>query len=183
MNLKIFLRGLGLGIVLTAIIMTVASSGRRETLTNDEIKAKAKELGMIEDKVLADYMAEFESKAAKEEIISEEEPALKEEPAELENQDTVSDNDSIKTTDDLQLEEGMTKEDEEPTIFTVRKGELPNSICDRLQETGLIFSADEFHSYLLDNGYDRKIVAKEYKIPADADDETIARIIMGKKID
>ena len=90
MNLKFFLRGLGLGIVLTAIIMTVAASGRKATLTNDEIKAKAKELGMIEDKVLTDYMAEVNQKADEEETMPEQETVPKEEETELESKEDAA---------------------------------------------------------------------------------------------
>lgn len=188
MNLKFFLRGLGLGIVLTAIIMTVAASGKKVTLTNDEIKAKAKELGMIEDKVLTDYMAEVNNKADDEEMMPEQE-AVPVEDAELDNseaseetEEEPSDDAALKQADDLQLEEGMTKENEEPTTFTVKKGESPYSIAVRLQENGLIISASDFDTFLLNNGYDRRIVASEYKIPADADEETIAKIITGQKI-
>ena len=53
MELKYYLRGLGLGIVVTAVIMGVALSGRR-SMTDEEIIARAKELGMVENTVLAD---------------------------------------------------------------------------------------------------------------------------------
>ncbi len=191
MNLKFFLRGLGLGIVLTAIIMTVAASGRKATLTNDEIKAKAKELGMIEDKVLTDYMAEVNQKADEEETMPEQETVPKEEETELESKEDAAEDieeeppgdAALNQADDLQLEEGMTKENEEPTIFSVKRGESPYSISVRLQENGLITSADDFDTFLLNNGYDRRIVAAEYKIPVDADEETIAKIITGQKIE
>ena len=49
MNLKYYLRGLGIGIVMTAIIMGIASPAKKETLTDKEITEKAKELGMIDD--------------------------------------------------------------------------------------------------------------------------------------
>ena len=52
MERKYYLRGLGLGIAVTAIIMSVALSGRR-TMTNDEIIARAKELGLVENTVLS----------------------------------------------------------------------------------------------------------------------------------
>lgn len=47
MELKYYLRGLGLGIVITAIIMGVAAS-RSRSMTDAEIIARAKQLGMIE---------------------------------------------------------------------------------------------------------------------------------------
>lgn len=53
MERKYYLRGLGLGIAVTAIIMGVALSGDK-TMTDEEIIARAKELGMVENTVLSD---------------------------------------------------------------------------------------------------------------------------------
>lgn len=52
MELKYYLRGLGLGIIVTALIMGFSLSGK-QPMTDEEIIAKAKQLGMIEDTVLA----------------------------------------------------------------------------------------------------------------------------------
>lgn len=52
-KLKYYLRGLGLGIVVTAVIMSIAASKDRK-MTNEEIIAKAKQLGMIESTVLTE---------------------------------------------------------------------------------------------------------------------------------
>ncbi len=51
------MRGLGIGIVVTAIIMGIVLSGNK-SMTDKEIIARAKELGMIEDTVLSDSMEE-----------------------------------------------------------------------------------------------------------------------------
>lgn len=53
MERKYYLRGLGVGIAVTAIIMGIALSGDRK-ITDDEIIARAKELGMVENTVLTD---------------------------------------------------------------------------------------------------------------------------------
>lgn len=52
MELKYYLRGLGLGIIVTAVIMGVAHSGK-QTMTDEQVRARARQLGMIEDTVLA----------------------------------------------------------------------------------------------------------------------------------
>ena len=57
MERKYYLRGLGLGIAMTAIIMGVALSGNK-TMTDKEIIARAKELGMVENTVLSDMSDE-----------------------------------------------------------------------------------------------------------------------------
>lgn len=198
MNLKYYLRGLGLGIIITAIIMGVAAGGKKETLTNDEIIARAKELGMIENKVLTDYMEEIKA----EETAENSEPP---EPQAAGNQNNFAadaegndiSEEAMERADEQQNKETPDEEDDdldatadleeaeeaELTIFLIRKGETPYKICERLAEKGLVSSADDFDTFLLNNGYDRKIVASEYSIPANADEETIAKIITGKKIE
>lgn len=50
MEKKYYFRGLGLGIIVTAVIMGIALSGSRQgQMTDEEIIARAKKLGMIED--------------------------------------------------------------------------------------------------------------------------------------
>lgn len=53
MERKYYLRGLGIGIAVTAIIMGIALSGNTK-MTDEEIIARAKELGMVENTVLSD---------------------------------------------------------------------------------------------------------------------------------
>lgn len=48
MNLKYYLRGLGIGIIVTAVIMGIAAGKNKESLSDAEIKERAKELGMVE---------------------------------------------------------------------------------------------------------------------------------------
>lgn len=53
MERKYYLRGLGIGIAVTAIFMGIMSSGDKG-MTDQEIIARAKELGMVENTVLSD---------------------------------------------------------------------------------------------------------------------------------
>lgn len=55
MKRKFYLRGLGIGILVTAVIMGIAS-GRNRQMTDEEIKARAKELGMVESTVLSNIV-------------------------------------------------------------------------------------------------------------------------------
>lgn len=57
MERKYYLRGLGLGIIITAIIMGFAAKGR-PAMTDEEIMQRAKELGMIENTMLAEPVQE-----------------------------------------------------------------------------------------------------------------------------
>ncbi len=50
MKLKYYLRGLGIGIIVTAIVMTIANAGRGKSLTDEEIMERAEQLGMTRPK-------------------------------------------------------------------------------------------------------------------------------------
>lgn len=49
MNLKFYMRGLGIGIIVTAVIMLVLSYRNSQPLSDAEIKQRASELGMVEE--------------------------------------------------------------------------------------------------------------------------------------
>ncbi len=53
MKLKYYLRGLGIGIVVTALLMGIATRDNG-AMSDEEIKARAAQLGMVEQRTLAD---------------------------------------------------------------------------------------------------------------------------------
>ncbi len=61
MKLKYYLRGLGIGILMTAIVMSVAASGEAEALSDDEIRERAIALGMTDNVVLSALQGEEET--------------------------------------------------------------------------------------------------------------------------
>lgn len=79
MEKKYYFRGLGLGIIVTAVIMGIALSGggKKEKMTDAEVIARAKELGMIEDSTLLESSREEEAKDGQDGAAAE--PAQKEE--------------------------------------------------------------------------------------------------------
>ena len=206
MNLKYYLRGLGLGIVITAVLLGITSGGRKAEPTEAEIITKAKELGMIEASELAQYVedAKLDTEKKLRADIEEETFARIEEEfrAELEKEDEKQDGNGTASVPPEGLGEspadgsaegmpdgpgsgtpadGDTETVPEPMEFTVHEGELPKDVCIRLEQAGLVESASEFERFLQENGYDRSIVARNYKIPAGADAEKIARIITGHR--
>ena len=179
MNLKYYLRGLGLGIVLTAVLLGITAGSRKESLTDEEIILRAKTLGMVEETVLNDSVTK-----AKDETQTQLRNQIQDEvKGELEAQ--------LRSEIRAEIEEeyaaaalaAAEAEPPAPISFTVELGETPYGIGERLEEEGMVSSASEFDKFLMNNGYDRRIVAAEYDIPVGADMETIARIITGERID
>lgn len=87
MNLKYYLRGLGIGIVVSTLIVGI-SNGQDKTLSDAEIRQRATELGMVESSgVLADEIPSAEPLKEQEELpgpaqkeMAEETPAPTETP-------------------------------------------------------------------------------------------------------
>lgn len=71
MNLKYYLRGLGIGIVVTALIMGIIAGNSGKEPSESEIKRRAKELGMVEEGAVLADMETGEEKDSGEEPIAE----------------------------------------------------------------------------------------------------------------
>jgi hypothetical protein len=68
MKLKYYLRGMGVGVLLTAIIMGVALSGSSSKISDEEVIRRAKQLGMVEAE---DTLSQYSESARLTEEIAE----------------------------------------------------------------------------------------------------------------
>lgn len=77
MKLNYYMRGLGIGIVVTALLMGIASSGKKEQMTDEEIRQRAMEMGMVNGNiVLADMPENHEDEEEQKEEGNEKEEVL-----------------------------------------------------------------------------------------------------------
>lgn len=177
MKLKYYLRGLGIGIVV-AVIITSISMGNRQPMTDEEIKERASELGMIENSVLSDI------------ATKEDEPIKNEEP--IQDKETIQEGENVtdEPTQDEQLieedkneetvedaEENQQNNNKDTVSITVVSGDSSWTVSKRMEEAGLIESAKDFDTHLCRYGYDKKISVGTYKIPVNATHEEMAKIL------
>lgn len=66
MKMKMYLRGVGTGVVCTALIMGLALGHNKKTMSQDEIMAKAKEYGMVDASEMASQVAKAKADALSE---------------------------------------------------------------------------------------------------------------------
>lgn len=167
MKLKYYLRGLGIGVLVSVIIMTVAF-GNRKPMTDEEIKARAKELGMIENSVLADMNKED----------TQDTEDVKE-PEDTQDTEDVKEPEDTQDTEDEEDQKPQAPENpNEGTItITVVSGDNSWTVSKRMEEAGLIESAKDFDTHLCRYGYDKKISVGSYKIPVTATHEEMAKIL------
>ena len=218
MGLKFYLRGLGVGIVVTALIMGIATSvNSKEILSDDEIRERAKGLGMVEEStVLADTFAQGSVGSPDEEEKAAEPsatPRATAEPSETPRATTepsatprataepsevpttvptsaptpaptstpvpTSTPEPVETPAEAPAPEteAATQQGESVTIQIV-SGDSSLAVCKKLAQAGLVESANEYDSYLCQNGYDRRIRAGSFEIPVGAGKDEIAGIIL-----
>lgn len=129
MEKKYYLRGLGLGMIVTAVIMGIALSGGTKTreMTDEEVIARAKELGMTEDaRLLESSEEEGEPEPAKDDTETAQTPVKKDvavkSEAELEKQNAAEAEDSA-GTEEAGTEQKPTVDTPEPVDTTASAAE------------------------------------------------------------
>ena len=206
MKLKYYLRGLGIGILVTAVIMGVTQGSRKETLSDREIRERAAALGMVEPgNSLADLEAAetpaateipeaIETPAATETPEAAETPAATETPEAVETPaateipeaaETPAATEAPAATETPEVTARPTQkpaEEEEGSSYTfeIQAGDSSYQVAYRLQQAGLVADARDFDNYLCSKGYDRKLKTGSYEIPETATEEEISEILCGR---
>lgn len=175
MKLKYMIRGLGLGVVMTAVVMGAYS---RQAVADARV-AVLKEYGLGADSVLMD---ESETSGEAEDIESTEEASqptiIRNEEIESEINSVIEaakDNEQSAASDETQPqtntiagnEESGTQPAEVPdgdnvvtgdvVQITISRGDDSGTISRKLHNAGLIENADEYDAYLMQHGYDKKL--------------------------
>lgn len=175
MNLKYYLRGLGIGIIVTALIMGIVTGGRGKALSDEEIIKRAEQLGMtMESDVLSEALPETEGEEAPIQEEASAQTDLQDNAMEKEGQDPQAAEAAPQEEEIMQEADEQT---EKQVPISILGGEGSMSVCRKLQEAGLVASASEFDTFLCQNGYDKKLKAGDFEIPEQADPEQIARIL------
>lgn len=202
MKLKYYLRGLGIGIIVTTIILMISFSGRKEEMSDEEVMARAAELGMVTSE---DGATEQQEDAADgeqdggalsaEELLAqtqnasdeteddvpenEEDEADVQEPEDADDADEADDAAGTDDADDTAAENTVADASGEEGTFrlTIQKGDVCRTVCEKLAEGGVITDAEALRKYLFEIGYASNMSVGEYDIPYGATDEEIAAIL------
>ena len=206
MKLKYYLRGLGIGVFVSVLIVGLASG--RQKMTDEEVIARAKELGMVESMVLSnmnnpqqgsvsagngqvnsteetepEQTLPIESEPIESEPVESEpvetEP-IETEPVETEPVETEPVESEPVETEPIETKPVETTPVGETVTITIRSGESSVTVSKTLEAAGLVENASAYDRFLCENGYDRKIRVGSYEIPVGASEEEIAEIIAGR---
>ncbi|MCM1178716.1 MAG: hypothetical protein NC347_00545 [Clostridium sp.] len=206
MKFKYFLRGLGFGIVFSAIICLTAYQGNSSpVITDEEIIRRAEALGMVEqeDKVGellgrekdsrdGDETSQTNTEAPQQEIseeTSEESEESKESDSEKiseteknpKTENRVTEQEEKKTEASTEKPEATTEKQSEQkknTVkLTIERGASSFPVCQKLQELGMIENASDFDTYLVENGYASRIRVGEHTLKKGMSYKDIAEAI------
>lgn len=205
MKLRYYLRGLGIGIVVTALVMGFSRRDARP-LTDAEIKARAAELGMVESSSL--QLADIGVMQTPETTLQPEgtaqsgatsqpeataTPGATAQPESTATPEVTAQPEATATPEATQQPEatatpGATVKPEgtaapentaqaETVEITVTPGMASGAVCRLLEEAGLVQDAAQFDRYLINNNYSKRISTGTYQIAVGSSEEKIAKII------
>lgn len=172
MKLKYYMRGLGIGILLATLILSISNT--KENLTDAEIIARAKKLGMVMEDEIDNNLKEVIKKPS----ITEKPEVTPDISATPETSPAVSITPAITVTPIITPEPTITLAPdvtEQPVVtdtpqtklvaFTIQKGMSSNKVSKLLQEIGLIEDAKDFNEYLIDENKVSVIQVGTYELP------------------
>lgn len=179
MKLKYYLRGLGIGMAVTALILGISFSGRQgqeaQTLTDEQIRERASELGMVDSSELT--LAALQNSAQPQITM---EPEVTEESETMTEPEATAEPEMTTKPEATKEPELITAPEQSQTTITIKKGSDSGSVSRVLYEAGLVENAKAFDNYLCNNGYSRSINPGIYEIAPGTSEEEIAKIITGK---
>ncbi len=189
MKLKYYLRGLGIGMIVTTLILMICFSLQKHELSDEEIKQRAAVLGMV--------MPDSEPTKASETAVSETEDALDEakQPEEASPKDGEKNSEAKQTAGQGANRptqnaseisdppaEAMAHQDG-PYRLTVERGEVCRTICEKLAVNGIVEDSELFRQYLSQIGYASKISIGTYDIPYGLTMEEVAAVLQAGPIE
>lgn len=156
MKVKYFLRGLGMGILFSVVLLTFVGPVRKEALTDEEIVMRAGLLGMVK---------------------AEEGPVITQEP-ETQPPTTEPATETEASEDSVEVKEPeATEGPQEYVTLKIIEGMESEWVAIVLEDAGIISNAEAFNLYLCSMGYDDRISIGSFEIEKGDDFYEIAEKI------
>lgn len=210
MKLKYYLRGIGIGMLVTALILSISYLNHNK-MSDEEVKKRAKELGMVESTSLIEASAVLSSDSGEVAVTTKaptpepektetptptptpeptEEPtpepteAPTPEPTEAPTPEPTPEA-AAETPEGPEDPDSIGKETTNQgssSTVTVRinSGDSSVTVARAVEEAGLVASAADFDSFLCANGYDKRLHVGTYEIPYDLTYAEMAKIFVGE---
>lgn len=184
MKLKYYLRGLGVGIVVTAVILTIANHLGNKMSDEDIIKRAAK-LGMVmkEDESLFPPTEPETTTPEPTSPSPTEQDTTAVKPAELETttpESTTPVPTEPETTTPVPAEPQTSGVVIHTATITVTSGMYSEAVSQKLEEAGIVKNWREFNEYLTSNGYAERLQTGTHSFNSEMDFNEIAEILVSR---
>lgn len=199
MRLKYQLRGLGIGIILTAaLLMIFSDDGEASAKTDSEMIVASTEaetteetvevessVVLPEETVVQEETSTVEAEEMQTEITTSEEETASEITEEDSVDESVVEESTVEetTTEVVSTETESTEtvaDDADVVTIKIVSGDDSGTVARKLQTAGLVDNASEYDAYLMQHGYDKRISVGEVKIKLGSSWLEIAEKISGK---
>lgn len=192
--LKYYLRGLGIGIVVTTIILTIVFNFRGK-LSDSEIKERASKLGMVMAQTTEDSIFDKTVENTDEETTdkptqkqTQTQTGSEKETTEASTEESTTEAVTEETTTETPTEKPTPEPVTEPPAteppapvntanIEIRSGMYSEVVSRMLFNAGIIPNAAEFNLYLENNGYAERIAVGTFTVSSDMSYDQLARII------
>lgn len=182
MRLKYYIRGLGAGILLATILLSVSfffgGGYKNKELSDEEIIARAEKLGMVmEEKDSKEETEKTDSETSEEDADTVDESFATEEKPEEEM--------TIDEFVEEAEETNAAEQNEDATVsyqaFTVKSGESSETIANNLYKQGLVDSSASFNKYLGELGVDNRIQSGTFYVQVGSSYDDIVALLVNKE--
>lgn len=191
MKLKYYLRGLGIGIIITTIILMISFSMRKDEISDEEVIERAAQLGMMmPDEKTSDLWPDATEVTGTE---HREEPDASAGPdasigdveqggSEVEDNSTAGETETSQGAE-MPVDGQVQGEPADSFRLQIQKGDVARNVCETLAANGVVDDAEAFRTYLSQTGYASFMSVGAYDVPYNLTYEEIAQILMAGPLD
>lgn len=202
MKIKYFVRGLGIGILVTALILGISYKSKN---SDEDVIIRAKKLGMVFAEDVSGSSIEIDVQKTVEPPVTTA-PSVIVKPTKEPEKEQTTEPDAASTEEPVTTEPAVTPTDEpvtgptaepaadptdepvtdpaaEPELisFSVERGDWSRIVSEKLEGLGIIDNSEQFDKYLVDNGYAVRIKVGNFKAKKGSTYEEIAKMITDKR--
>ena len=179
MKLKYYLRGIGIGVLVATFIMTVSSVVHNNNLSDDFIIKEAQKLGMIMSESEDDKDSLWGNSNTEKDTQTDNHVSSEQLNDDTQVPEAESTEEDLNTENQVSSDEQVPPE-EERVVIQIRDGEGAGSVARKLYSLGVIENEEDFHAYLKNSGYSRKIRCGSFEVIKGASYEEICDVIIRK---
>ncbi|MDD6208746.1 MAG: hypothetical protein PUB10_09540 [Clostridiales bacterium] len=174
-----FIRGVGVGLLVSTLIFSVTTKETTTPMSEQEIIRKARQLGMYTEEEIKNQRLD--------ESLSKVDGSVEEGKDQPADSDTDNDTETVsgsglgtEKSDEDQEKPEETSPPTDVVKLTISQGMPSNEAARLLEDAGVVKSASAFDRYLCNHGYENYIRSGTYTFSATDDYETIAKTITKK---